>query len=291
VSGPSLFIKVLNGWRSDILTMIANWMSNRPGLNVGYSWLWSMIVPVDVELELTLQGVNDWAPGSPNASPTALPYIGNSRGIIRGEAETDDHYAARLQKWRTITKSMGQSERLALEIQNYLANTPTVRVIERIYSTSGAPQALYVTALPDGSTHLATAAWSWDETSGWTDDTTSYPGSQTRTFWSDLWIVVSPCEWPITGTQLSALVPIWGSTSVGLGHAVPVVARDAILRIVGQWKGAHCFVRALIWSYDATLFDPASPAASGDPDGTFGPLPNRTGHADGRVRYWEPQGG
>ena len=276
-----------------MVRFLANWQSNRPGANVGFRWLWAMAVPVDVELENTLQGVNDWAPGSPNASPDALPLIGNSRGLIQGEVETPEHFAARLIQWRSITRETGRSERLALEIQNYLGNTPLVRVIERIYSTSGAPQALYVTANTDGTTTIVQANWDWDSILGWTGSAATptngtSPGSVTRQWWSDVWIVVYPCEWPITGTQLSALVPLWGRTDIGLGHAVPVISRDAILRIVGQWKGAHTFVRAICWSYDATLFDPAAPGLVNDPDGTWGPIFNRAGRLDGRVRYWEP---
>jgi hypothetical protein len=286
-------VRTLRGWRTSLAKMVTAWQSLRPLLEVGWSWLWAHALVVDVETELTLQGINDWAPGSPGASVTALPFIGQSRGILRGEAETSAHYAQRLIDWRSSTREMGRSERLALEIQEYLGNAPMVRVIERLYSSSGAPQAQYVTAIAGVITPTlpVIANWNWDASSGWTDDSTTYAGSLTRTFWSDLWIVIYPCEWPVTGTQLTDLVPVWGSTTVGLGHAVPTVARDAILRICEQWKGAHCFIRAILWSYDATLFDPASPSASGDPDGTWGPLFNRTGHADGRVRYWEPSQG
>jgi hypothetical protein len=280
----------LRGWRTRMVRFITNWQTNRPGANVGFRYLFSLVLPIDIELENTLQGINAWAPGSPNATLTALPLIGNSRGLIQGEAETDAHFASRLIAWRAITKEMGKSERLALEIQNYLENTPLVRVVERLYSDSGAPRAFYVTANTDGSTTTQTANWDWDSVGGWTGSAAdgTNAGSVTRTWWSDFWIVVYPCEWPVTGTALSALAPIWGRTDIGLGHAVPVVARDAIVRIVAQWKGLHTFCRAIIFSYDATLFDPANPSASGDPNGTWGPCFNRTGEADGRVRYWEP---
>lgn len=295
------FIITITRWTAVLVRLIPNWQR----VPVGFKWLWSMILPIDIEFELALQGVNDWAPGSPNASLTALPYIANSRGLIQGEAETAAHFAARLVNWRTnglaiappavpqVWSQRGNTRVLALQVQQFLANTPTVRIIERLHSTSGTCQARYVTANPDGSISDVIANWDWDSSSGWTGDasTGTVAGSVTRTWWSDFWIVIYPAEYPVTGTQLSALVPIWGSTSIGLGHAVPVTSRDAILSILRDFKGAHCFCRAIIWSYDATLFDPASPSASGDPDGTWGPLFNRTGHADGRVRYWEPNGG
>ena len=301
MSAPAIFLKFITRWTAVLTEFIPSWQR----LTVGFKWLWAMCLPIDIEFELTLQGINDWAPGTPNASLTALPYIANSRDLIQGEAEGNDHFAQRLINWRTnglftappttpqVWSQRGNVRVLALQIQQFLANTPTVRIIERIWSSSGACMARYVTANPDGSISDAVAAWDWDSSSGWTGSATdgTNPGSTTRTWWSDFWIVIYPCEYPVTGTQLSDLVPIWGSTSVGLGHAVPVTSRDAILRILADFKGAHCFCRAIIWSYDATLFDPASPSASGDPDGTWGPLFNRTGQSDGRVRYWEPQGG
>src|SRR5580704_5202873 len=357
------FPSFLTGWRNSLRNLVTNWQSYRPNAQNGWIWLWSMVLPLDIELENMLQSVNDWAPGSPDASPSALPLIGQSRGILQGEAETDDHYAQRLIAWRLTTKKNGDSLTPAQQIQNYLGNTPTVRVFERLFSLTGAPQATYYTANPDGTTSKVVANWDWDSVTGWTDDKTTYagasgftawapshpyaPGSQvitpqtglvyqatavlgtgtsggsspvfpepigatvvdnpgpnqitwtaiegdapfTRAFWSDLWIVVYPCEWPVTGTTLASLGPIWGRTDIGMGHAVPVVARDAVLRIVDEWKGAHTFVRAIIWSYDSTLFDPANPSASGNPNGTWGQAFNRTGQDDGRVRYWEPARG
>jgi len=298
---PAFFPKFITPWTAVLNRFAPNWQR----LTYGFKWLWSMCLHVDIEYELTLQGINAAGPGSPNATLTALPYIGQSRGLIQGEAETTDHFAQRLINWRTnglavapalafkVGTQIGNTRVLALQIQQYLGNTPTVRIIERIWSSGGTPQARNVTSNPDGTISDVVANWDWDSVGGWTgsaDDGTN-AGSVTRTWWSDFFVVIYPCEWPVTGTQLSALVPLWGSTSIGVGHAVPVVARDAIMRIIGQWKGAHTFCRAIIWSYDATLFDPASPSASGDPDGTWGLLFNRTGQADGRVRYWEPNGG
>jgi len=234
-------------------------MQQRPGALVGAKYLYSLILPLDVTVENTLQAINDWAPGSPDATVTALPYIAQSRALIQGEAETNTTFAARNVGWRAKTKQTGKTELLAQAIQTYLGNNPLVRVIQRIYSTSGATTALYVTANTDGTTAVQTAAWDWDSISGWTDDTTTYTGAQCRGFWSDTWIVIYPGEWGITGL----ITPL-------TGQRVPLVAHDAILRLVAQWKGIHTFVRAIIYSYNALLFDPATPGHAGNPDGTWG---------------------
>ena len=47
-------------------------------------------------------------------------------------------------------------------------------------------------------------------------------------------------------------------------------SRNGILQIVGQWKGLHTFCRAIIFCYNANLFDPGNPSYPGNPDGHFG---------------------
>lgn len=284
--GPPQFIRFLTGWRQSLARMIPVWMSQRPNAQNGFRWLWSMILPLDVELELMLQSVNDWAPGSPNASETARPLICNSRGLLQGEAETGAHCDARLQQWRAINRQRGKSTRLAQEIQNYLGNNPLVRVIEREYSApgSGTPTANYCTAHTDGTTAEQVAAWDWDSKLGWTDDATTWSGDQCRGFWSDSWIVVYPGEWGLGNT----VTPL-------TGLQIPAKTAADIARIVRDWKGAHVFIRSIIFSYDATLFDPANPGATGNPDGTWGNWGKDDGSGNQIVsrnltgaRYWDP---
>lgn len=294
IPGPSQFIQFLKGWRASLPRVIALWQQQRPNAAVGYQFLWTMIVQADIVAENLLQGINDWAPGSPDATATALPLIAQSRGLIQGEAEANAHFAGRLINWRTnglptappatpkVGNQTGNSRVLAQQIQQFLGNTPMVRVIERLYSTGGTPQARYITANTDGTISDVVAAWDWDSVSGWTDDATTWSGAQTRGFWSDFWVVIYPSTYP-KGTSVTPLS----------GQVVPKTSRDAILRIVGQWKGIHTFCRAIIWSYNAALFDPASPGTAGNPDGTWGnwshgsvPARNLTD-----ARYWIPAHG
>lgn len=276
---PNTIIQVLRGWRTSLASFIPYWQSWRTKsdpvftqLRVGWTWLQSMALPVDIEREYMLQSVNDWAPGSPNAAPDALALIANSRGLIQGEAETAAHFAARCLNWRThglVTppdgnpqtwSERGKSERLAQQLQQFIAGTPTVRVIERVYSVSPAtPQAWYITANPDGTTTRTLANWDWDSVLGWTDDRETWTGAQCRTFWSDFWIVISLSPYSLTGS----ITPL-------TGMHIPLSSRDSILRIVSDWKGAYTYCRCIIFNYNAALFDPANPGHAGNPDGTWG---------------------
>jgi len=262
------------GFRDSIRAFVPKWLQNRPGLNVGYKFLYVVCAILDLMMEVTLQGVQAALPGV--GTPTALPLIGQSRAIIRGEAESDASYAKRLRAWLDTWKNAGSSETLALQIQAFLGNTPMVRIVTR----SG----YWVTLATDGTTSTTTAAWNWDgasnpERAGW---------------WSDLWIIIYPTEWTVAGTIGATADP--SHDVEGLGHLVPSSAVDGILAIVEQWKAAHTWIVALIWSYDVTLFDPAAPVV-GDPDGTWGnwALTDLAGHMEparsAAARYWIPSQG
>lgn len=275
------------GIRSQILSYVPRWLSNRAGLNTGYKLLYTAGLMLDIGLKAMVEGVRCWFPGYPLAPPgqalidwtTALPYAGRSRGIVQGQNESPTSYAARLQQWLADWENAGSSEVLAKQIQSYLGNTPTVRIVDR----SG----FWVSIDPSGNITTATSSWNWDATSN----------PERANWWSDLWIIISPCEWPILGTTLASLVGVWGTyTGFGSGHQVDRASVGTVLELVAQWKGAHSYVEAILWSYDATLFVPGSPV-SGDPDGTWGNwakevagalVPARTGASDGRVRYWVP---
>jgi hypothetical protein len=60
----------------------------------------------------------------------------------------------------------------------------------------------------------------------------------------------------------------WGS-GAAWGVTESANVGRSILMIAGQWKGAQTWIRSLIVSFDASLFDPVG-NASVNPDGTFG---------------------
>ena len=281
------------GFRDSLRSFVPIWLQDRPAFRNGYKILYVLALLVDVALKFVVEGVYCWYPGYSLGVPpgtqvdasTALPLIGRSRGIIRGQADSDVTFAARLIRWLDDWEAAGSSEILIAQIQAYLGNSPAVRIVDR----SG----FWVSIDSSGNITTATAAWNWDGT--------SHPGR--AVWWSDLWIIVYPTEWPITGTSLASLVGVWGNndaaTQIGTGHQVPRGAVDVILGLLDTWKGAHCWCEAILWSYDSTLFVPGAPV-SGDPDGTWGAwgkvvggvlVPARTGATDGRVRYWVPANG
>lgn len=273
VPNPHTILKTMKGWRSSLAAFIPYWQSWRGAeLRVGWTFLQAMATPVDIERELLFQSANDAAPGSPNSAPDALPLIANSRGLIQGEEESDPHFAQRCLNFRTTGlvdapagdpqtwSERGRSERLAQQLQEFISGRPTVRVIERVYSVAPAvPQAWYVTANPDGTTARVLANWDWDSVLGWTDDRETWTGDQCRKFWSDFWVVIDLSPYSLTGS----VTPL-------TGMRIPLSSRDAIRRIVGDWHGAYTFCRSVIYSYNAALFDPATPSHAGNPDGTWG---------------------
>jgi hypothetical protein len=247
------------------------WLSDRSawGLVSGFKFLWSMIALLDIAVEVMFQGLRSAWPGA--GTPTALPYIGRTRGILRGRIETDAGYAARLRLWLDYWRNAGSALALAQQIQGYLGDSPRVRVVNRA--------GLWITLNPDGSVVRNQQAFNWDGS--------SHP--ERAGFWSEIWVIIYPTTWPVADN--------WGSGtwdgSLGLGHDNNPQDYDAVNGLVAQWKSAHTKVRAVIWTSDGALFDPTNPASL--PDGTWGAWGTTGAHrvASGRnyttCRYWEPK--
>jgi len=259
--------------RDNLIAGLPWWLRPRltEGKTVGFKFLWSMVAPLDAALDVLMQGVIASWPGL--GTPTALSWSGRSRGILRGENETNESFAARQRAWLTKWQTAGTAERLAREIQEHVANHPRIRIVTR----SG----YWVTLNQDGSvTRYA---------GGWVFDTNDHP--ERAGYWSDLWIIAYPTQWAdTTGTWGDGSV--WGADGFAADHAAPTPEVEAIRGLVMQWKAAHTRVRALIWTSDASLFDPTSPPTL--PDGEWGAW--GTTNAGARVashrnlstcRYWE----
>lgn len=247
------------------------WLSDRhysSGKSVGFRFLWVLVVNLDIYLEYMVQALIARFPGV--GTPTALPYIGRSRGILRGQADTDATYAAKLVNWLTKWAGAGSQTQLAIEIHEYLGNSPMVRVFNRAGTV--------VAVASNGTVTKTTCVWNWDGTSN----------PERSGYWSELWIVVYPTQWAL---ESNWGIGTWGQDAGGFGHAASRVENDAIRGLVAQWKAAHSLVRAIIWSSDGTLFDPATPASL--PDGKWGQWSTVAGGyvpSDRNLiscRYWE----
>lgn len=226
------------------------WLSDRhysSGKTVGFRYLWTIVAPLDAFMQFGLEALRAAWPD--RAPPTALGYIGRTRGILRGEADTDDEYRSKLRKWLEKWSDAGSQRQLAIEIHEYLGNRPRVRVVSRA--------GRMVTVEEDGTVTIEDTSWDWDSI--------SHP--ERADYWSELWIIVYPTQWAHEGTWGSG--GTWGSdVALGIGQECPRGPVDAIKSIVAQWKGGHTRVRAIVWTSDDTLFDPLTPASM--PDGTWG---------------------
>lgn len=264
-------------FRDEIRSYVVPWLSDRhaakPELSAGFRFLWSMVAPLDAAMDALMQGVRAAQPGQ--GTPTALPLIGRSRGILRGYGESDAGYGARLPGWLDRWRIAGLAEAIARAIQEYCPNHPKVRIITR----SG----VWVTLELNGTITRTTAPWNWDAASN----------PERAGYWSELWIVVYPSPWATSGTYGDGVTyGLGASGGLGLGHQVTRVENDAIRGQIGQWKSAHSKIRAVIWTSDAALFNPAVPASC--PDGTWGEWGSAgsgprgpSGRNYSVCRYWE----
>lgn len=267
-------------FRDAVRRFVPPWLSDRhfsaSKRDVAFRYLWSMVAPLDAAMETLVQGLQAPWPGV--GTPTAFPLISRTRGIIRGQDESDEDYAVRLRAWLDTWRDAGSAETLARQIRSYLRNHPRVRIVNRA--------GVWFTVNEDGSEERHSAAWNWDGTSN----------PERSGYWSEIWIIVYPTQWDTDPPFLdTAGAPTWGSDTLGIGHDVTREEYDAVLGLIAQWKAAHTKVRAVIWTSDAALFDPEVPASL--PDGTWGQWGNGSGSGSrvlgGRnvttCRYWEPR--
>jgi hypothetical protein len=273
-----MLISPSGGWRSITARWIVWWLSDRveEGLFTGYAIWWVVAATLDGLYQMALEGV--WASWPGFGTPTALSLIGRSRGMIRGMQESDDSYALRMISWLTRWHHAGSQENLIQAIYEYCLGQPPCFIVNR----SGTR----VSVASDGTMTTDVITWDWD----------SLTNPERAGFWSELWIVVFYPPWAIDGSTLPAWE--WGQPDPGYGHLSPRVDVDAIkgMLVTGPSQhSAHSYVRAIIWSYDPTLFNPSNPSTM--PDGTWGewgysPTPNAAFQQSGRFlscRYWEPE--
>lgn len=215
----------------DILAQILTpWMADRPGLTVMYRLLWSLVSPLDWLLQTAYEGVQAAWPGV--GTSTALPYIGRSRGITRGQLEADASYATRLRSWLDDWARAGSAEAVAFQIHTFLSSRPAVDVITR----SG----VRVRCSTTGVLTKDTVTWNWDGTSN----------PERVGYWSELFIVVYT-------TQFTA-APVWGASrtwgsGIGLGDTNTSSEYDTVASLLAQWKAAHTFVRCLLVNTNGAL--------------------------------------
>lgn len=232
------------------------WLNERPGQvrgrTVGYRLLWSMIAPLDAAAEIMMQSLQ--APWPGQGTPTALPLIGRSRGMIRSQGETDEEYAARLRTWLDRARQFGSMLSTARAIHEYLGNRPRVR----IYNRAGACLEVAQTTGAVTRYGAGTTGWDWDSVSN----------PERAGYWWDLWACVYPMQWSPSPVLAPGSRKLGAVPNLGVGCTATREEHDALVGLVQQHKSAHSHMRAVIFTTDASLFDPAVPASL--PDGNWG---------------------
>jgi hypothetical protein len=180
-------------------------------------------------------------------TPTALPYLGDERDVVRGRLDTDAQYQVKLSQWIQRAKDKGSAYRIAKDIWEYLGNA-RVRVITR--------WGFWIDIATNGTLTTYNASWNWDSVSN----------PERSGYWSDMWIIIGPATYALRTSVFGGTLHYAGDT-LGLGHQIPLSEAD-IMRKIASRHAAHSCVRAIIWTSDATRFNPASPGTM--PDGTWG---------------------
>lgn len=256
--------------RDDLKNYVPSWLADDYPASPSNGWrfLWTLARFVDVGISVALQAS---LAAAGRGTPTALKYVGQARGVTRGRYDTDAEYAEKLPTWIDRAKEAGSQRRLAIEIHEYLRDA-RVRVVNRHNH--------WVTVEVDGTITETDATFDWD----------SVTHPERATWLSDMWVIVYP-TWALRPGTLGDLT---GADGFALGHLATLQEVDAVKGIVQHYKSAHSCVRAIIWTSDATRFDPATPASQ--PDGTWGAWGMYSGGhyvASGRdltvCRYWEPR--
>ena len=235
--------------RDAFAAYVPRWLSDRPGLNVGFRTLWAVAAAYDASLEVLVRGIQAAWPGV--GDPSALGAIGSSRGIVRGLGDTNASYASKLQTWHDQHRARGSARELCRQIQAYLPHRPLVRVITRWGWWTSIDSA--------GTISTVSAAWDWDSVSNPERNTAAAP------WWSDLFVVIYSVPYAKQETLGSGLVV--GGTNEGIGHKCPVEQFDALAGLLAEWKAGHSRIRAVIWSPDPTYF---VPGGANVPDGRWG---------------------
>ena len=221
---------------------------------VAEKFLYVMGLTVDGFLDGANESVKARMPGV--GDPSALKYIGSDRVIARGEGESDESYAARLQRAFPTWREAGGAGAILRQFLAFLQQP----ILARTISNTAAWDWIEAGAVQNQDGNLPVLHYlSPTNNFNWDGDTTS---------WWRAWVILysdSGVPWSSEGT--------WGDGQVwGDGGVWGLTATDSEVRslrlILGQWKAAHNSVPWIIVVLDDdALFDPFGAST---PDGTWG---------------------
>ena len=275
--GPSL--------RGTLSTYVPTWLANVPGLRNLFSTLWTVALLGDCLREIALEGQFAAYPGV--GTNTALPLIGASRGLVQGLSESDASFAVRARNWLVAAAEMGNAEGLVAEVQAYLVGQgslgagvyPVVVFVDRAGNKTTIDSSRVITT--------TTIAWHWDDSGGWVNEIGFVTPAIVDGYWSDGWLLIQDPYTHYTGFADANWLAAFGSGDQTIESLTPQAIVSAIESIADTWKGAHVYVRAIVWT--------ANPAAY-TPDGFQGNWSKNSAGTQVYSRavangYWQPLGG
>lgn len=261
------------GFRTAIRRILPPWLRDRVTIQktTGYRLLASYACLLDAAMQVAIEGLQSTLPRF--GTPTALPFHGRDRRIFRGPNQTHADYAAQLTEWLLYWREAGNAWSLTRNLQKYLSpGNPKIRVVTR--------NGFWTTLLPDGSLEFhRNSAWNWDSV--------THPGNSGK--WWHIWVIVYEPHLSTAGTW-GIDADKWGQEKA-FGNETSKANVEMIKTLIQQWKGAHAHVVSLIWTYDATKFDPTV-NASFPTDGLWGfwhKIVSNQGIESrfANARYWE----
>ena len=247
--------------------------------------LWTAALLGDCLREIAWEGQLASYPGV--GTSDALPLIGASRGLVQGPLESDVHFATRCINWRAAVALMGNAIGFVTQVQNYLVGQgslgagvyPVVSFVDRAGNLT--------TANADQSITQSSVAWDWDDVDGWVDGFGYHPPVMVEGYWSDGWLLIQdPYTHYVSFTDPNWL-DAWDSGDQTIDSLTSQSVVSAVESIVDVWKGAHIFVRCIVWCTSPTSFSPGGMYGNwgGNVGGTQQALRN------GAFSYWQPMDG
>lgn len=205
------------------------------------------------------------------APPSALPYIGRDRQIVRGLGDTDASYAVRLQGAIPAWRYAGTDRGVMSQVLSFVGLSPDVTPMARIVQTNYTlGYTTWRTYVPD--TDLTQPPATYTETPidfDWDSVFSFYPRGSWR-FWLVLF-AVAPQDFCHAAPTLGSGGPKLGDPSISVGFDVPSSVWQTVRAIVKQWKRSGSSCEWVVVSFSNSLFDPAQPDdGTHNPAGTFG---------------------
>ena len=270
--------------RGTLGTWLPTWLGNVPGLRNLFYTLWTVALLADEFREIAWEGELAAYPGV--GTQDALGYIGASRGLIQGPAETNVQYAIRLINWLPTVAQMGNPEGLCLQVQAFLIsqgslganNYPIVTFVDRSGNVTTANADRTIT---EGTFSFG---WNWDDRGGWVDNIGYKDPTYVEGFWSDGWLIVQDMYEHYTGFSDANWLAAWDSGDQTVDSLCPQIVVSGLQQIVDTWKGAHVYVRCIVWDRLPSSFVPTGWYGnwSSNQNGT------QAARRNGALSYWQP---